>query len=144
MAPSWARSLFSARPAEPATEASASGGKKETTEGQHKNGADKKRSDKKGVEWSRKTPSERLAQYIAQYEHEGEKVAELSKDAKEREEQSREMFHLHHQFAMSVALIQVAIALSAVAALTRMKWVWGIGLAAGAVGVVFFVLGFLH
>ena len=35
-----------------------------------------------------------------------------------------ELLHQHHRFADSVALFQVAIALGAVAALTRMRLVW--------------------
>lgn len=53
------------------------------------------------------------------------------------------MLHLHHSFAYAVALIQVAIALSAVAALTRIKTIWGISMVAGLIGIVFFAQGFL-
>jgi hypothetical protein len=50
---------------------------------------------------------------------------------------------LHHQFARSVTILQVAIALSAIAALARRKFAWWISLAVGAAGAVFFVLGLL-
>ena len=51
--------------------------------------------------------------------------------------------HRHHGFAISVAFFQVAIALGAVAALTRNRLVWWASLAVGAAGLVSFVRAFL-
>lgn len=48
----------------------------------------------------------------------------------------------HHIFAFSVSLCQIAIALSAIAALTRSRRVWVFGLAAGLAGVAALVGGF--
>jgi hypothetical protein len=45
----------------------------------------------------------------------------------------------HEGFAFSVTLLQVAIALGAVAALTRSKGVLGTSLAVGVVGAALFV-----
>jgi hypothetical protein len=42
--------------------------------------------------------------------------------------------HHHHRYAQAVALLQVAIALGAVAALTRRRAVWFGSIALGAVG----------
>ena len=67
-------------------------------------------------------------------EHE-EKVAEMNRE-------SSHSLHAHHTFATAVTIFQVAIALSAIAALTRKKPMWWVSLAAGAAGVVFFVKGF--
>lgn len=50
---------------------------------------------------------------------------------------------LHHRFAKSVTIFQVAIALAAIAALARRKAMWWVSLAAGAVGAVFLLLGFV-
>jgi hypothetical protein len=47
--------------------------------------------------------------------------------------------HRHHRFANSVALFQVAIALGAVAALTRMRPVWYGSLALGLCGAALFL-----
>jgi len=44
---------------------------------------------------------------------------ELEKKAREENEEAGHFLHHHHQFALSVTLFQVAIALSAIAALTR-------------------------
>ena len=43
-----------------------------------------------------------------------------------------------------MALFQVAIALGAVAALTRMRWVWLASLLLGAAGLVMFALPFVR
>jgi len=88
-------------------------------------------------------PSARLAEYIAQIHKEQEKEPELRKVAEEKEKTSEESLHGHHRFAWSVALIQVAIALSAIAALTRRKPIWIVSLLIGAVGVVLFANGML-
>ena len=60
-----------------------------------------------------------------------------------RDEASRaadELLERHHQFANSVAFVQVAIALGAVAALTRARPVWFGSLAIGAAGAVMFFI----
>jgi hypothetical protein len=49
----------------------------------------------------------------------------------------------HHQFAFSVTLLQIAIARSAIAALTRRQLLWYLGLAVSVGGVVKFVLGMM-
>jgi hypothetical protein len=72
---------------------------------------------------------------------------EIKKEAEEKErqrdEKSREADHLlhrHHGFANAVALMQVSIALGAVAALTRTKSVWFGSLLVGTTGVALFIL----
>jgi hypothetical protein len=66
------------------------------------------------------------------------KELEGERDAKEHE--AGELLEKHHRFAAAVAFFQVAIALGAVAALTRVKLVWFGSLALGAAGLVFFAL----
>lgn len=61
---------------------------------------------------------------------------------KEMDERSEHSLHVHHQFAKSVTISQVAIALAAIAALTRRRSMWWVSLAAGAAGAWFFLLGF--
>jgi hypothetical protein len=58
-----------------------------------------------------------------------------------RDEKSREadaLLDRHHGFAQSVALFQVAIALGAVAALTRQRLVWYGSMVLGAAGALLF------
>ncbi|HVZ33860.1 MAG TPA: DUF4337 family protein, partial [Polyangiaceae bacterium] len=47
----------------------------------------------------------------------------------------------HHRFAISVTIFQIAIALCAIAALTRRKALWFVGLCAGGVGLISFAQG---
>jgi hypothetical protein len=73
-----------------------------------------------------------------------EKLArELEKKVEESNARAERFLERHHRFALSVTLFQVAIALSAIAALTRRKVLWWVGLAAGAAGLAMFVRGFL-
>jgi len=72
--------------------------------------------------------------------------AELARVAREKElERDRKsveadhLLHQHHRFADSVALFQVAIALGAVAALTRVRLVWYGSMAVGVCGAALFL-----
>ncbi len=75
--------------------------------------------------------------------------AEIEKRAKEIEagvheagKAADESLEHHHQFAISVTVFQIAIALAAIAALTRRKALWYVSLAVGVAGLVSFVRGF--
>lgn len=67
----------------------------------------------------------------------------LTDEAKDDNIKSEKLIHLHHIFAISVSLCQIAIALSAVAALTRKQYIWIIGLLSGAAGAVLLIIGFV-
>jgi len=61
----------------------------------------------------------------------------------QRDDRSREadrLLEAHHFFAAAVALFQIAIALGAVSALTRIRLVWLVSLVAGIAGVVAMML----
>ena len=82
----------------------------------------------------------------ARYAHEQtaiqEKAEGLEKTADEKDKEStRDMDH-HHIFAFAVSLCQIAIALSAIAALTRSRRVWIFSLVAGSAGVAALIGGF--
>jgi Domain of unknown function (DUF4337) len=62
---------------------------------------------------------------------------ELARDRKSAE--ADHLLHQHHRFADSVALFQVAIALGAVAALTRVQLVWYGSMAVGVCGAGLFM-----
>jgi hypothetical protein len=70
------------------------------------------------------------------------KELEGERDAKEHEAVS--LLEKHHHYAAAVALFQVAIALGAVSALTRAKYVWYGSMALGAAGLVAFAIPILH
>ncbi len=88
-------------------------------------------------------PPQRLSEYLAERSHEDGKTKTLKTTASKLQEEATGEMHKHHRFAYSVALLQVAIALGAVSALTRMKSVWLVSLCLGAAGIAYFVLGFL-
>jgi hypothetical protein len=95
-----------------------------------------------------KAPPQDLTDKAKRYEAEQEtSQREARKMEKERDAKSREgdeLLHRHHFFADSVALFQVAIALGAMAALTRMRWVWLGSLLLGVAGVAILVTPFLR
>jgi hypothetical protein len=120
----------------------ASEGEKKPAEHGPKHGEKKAAApEKKAKSWKNLTPEGRLAQYIGKVDDESSKEEKLKTEAEKLEEESQHKMHIHHKFAYAVALIQVAIALSAVAALTRIKPVWAISLVAGAIGIVMFLMG---
>ena len=67
---------------------------------------------------------------------------EHERDAKSRE--ADELIERHHKFASAVALFQVAIALGAVAALTRIRPVWIGSILLGLAGLVLSFLQWIH
>jgi Domain of unknown function (DUF4337) len=86
-----------------------------------------------------KEPPEGAAEKAKRYAEEQEAIAEKAKE-KERERDARSteaehLLHAHHRFASAVAFFQVAIALGAVAALTRNRLVWLGSLAVGLAGL---------
>ncbi len=84
----------------------------------------------------------RLSSYRTQIAKEIAKEKPLAEQARHLEEESAIEVGRHHAFEYAVALLQVAIALGAVAALARFKPAWYVSLAAGAVGFAVFLWGF--
>jgi hypothetical protein len=90
-----------------------------------------------------KTPPPGFAIERQRYAREQHDLSAIAHD-KEHERDSKELeadqlLHRHHRFANSVALFQVAIALGAVAALTRMRLVWYGSIALGVTGIGLFL-----
>ena len=95
------------------------------------------------------TPTEALARsreegerLKAEQQELQQRARELEQERQELQERSRADLEHHHSFAYAVTLLQVAIGLSAVAALVRRRAIWLFALLVGAGGVVFFVIGF--
>ncbi len=73
-----------------------------------------------------------------------EKADALETEATEWDHKSDEQMHLHHRWAQATTVLQVSIALAAIALLTKKKWLeWGM-FAAGGAGVAVGVLALLH
>jgi hypothetical protein len=75
---------------------------------------------------------------VAHYKHD---QAESQDRAKEAEEASHTHLEHHAFLARAVTLFQIAIAISAIAILTRRKQLWWISIAISCGGLVFFGLG---
>jgi hypothetical protein len=90
-----------------------------------------------------KTPPPDFEQTIKRYSAEQKDIQRAAHEKEQqRDEKSKEadkLLEQHHGFANSVALLQVAIALGAVAALTRLRLIWMGSLALGLIGMAVFV-----
>ena len=92
---------------------------------------------------SGKAPPPDYEAKIKRYEEEQKeiqaKARERERDVEEKDREAEELLHRHHAFANAVALFQVAIALGAVAALTRNRLVLLGSLLVGSAGALVFV-----
>ena len=97
------------------------------------------------------SPDDKKGVYQAKIERYEKEKKEIEADARKMEAQatdwdkrSDEQMHQHHRWAQATTVLQVSIALAAIALLTRKKWLeWGMFGVAG-VGVVVGVLAMLH
>jgi hypothetical protein len=72
-------------------------------------------------------------------------VAEkLEAESKEWDHQSDEQMHQHHRWAQATTALQVAIAMAAIALMTRRKWLEWCMYGMGAVGMGIGALAMLH
>ncbi len=79
--------------------------------------------------------SAKAARYADEQQEIARKAAEKERERDAREREAEALMHAHHRYAAAVALFQVAIALGAVAALTRNSLVWYASLIVGAGGL---------
>jgi len=71
-----------------------------------------------------------------------DKARELEKQRDEKSEEADRLLERHHRLAAGVALFQVAIALGAIAALTRQRSLWILSLVLGVAGAAFAVAAY--
>ena len=83
-----------------------------------------------------------VARYAREQQDIQAKAEGLEKNADEKDKDASRDMDQHHIFAFSVSLCQIAIALSAIAALTRSRRVWVFSLAAGLAGIAALAGGF--
>src|SRR5579862_8866784 len=69
--------------------------------------------------------------------------AEIQKEARESEEASHVHLEHHSVLARAVTMFQIAIAISAIAILTKKRLLWFISLGISCIGLYFFVTGIL-
>ncbi len=84
--------------------------------------------------------SQEAARYRADQKRIEEQAHALERQRDQRSEHADHLLHAHHRYADAVALFQVAIALGAVAALSRSRWIWYGSMTAGAAGIILFLL----
>lgn len=68
----------------------------------------------------------------------------LEAEATSWDKQSDEQMHQHHRWAQSTTILQVSIALAAIALLTKKKWLEYAMFGAGGVGLLVGILALLH
>jgi len=95
-----------------------------------------------------KTPPAAADSAVTKYASDQKAIADSAREMEhERDTRSDEadaLLHQHHGFAYAVAFFQIAIALGAVAALTRSRPVLVASMVSGAIGVGFFLAHLRH
>ena len=85
---------------------------------------------------------------VERYKKEKDKIMAdakaLEQASRDADGKSEESMHLHHRWAQSMALIQIAIALAAITLLTRQKWLQWMAYGAGIGALVVAGLAFAH
>ena len=85
---------------------------------------------------------------IDRYEKEKNEIKlaaeKLEKEATDWDKKSDEQMHQHHRWAQATTVLQISIAMAAIALLTRKRWVEYVMFAAAAGGLVIGVLAMLH
>lgn len=92
-------------------------------------------------------PSDKAEYYKKQIEKYKAKKDDIKKKADELEEESTqandkssELMHPHHKLEQAMTLIQIAISLASITALTRKKWLFSIAMVSAAGGVSLWLL----
>jgi Domain of unknown function (DUF4337) len=80
-----------------------------------------------------------VLKYAADQKAIADSAREMEHERDARSAEADALLHRHHGFAYAVAFFQIAIALGAVAALTRSRPVLAASLVAGVIGIGFFV-----
>jgi hypothetical protein len=90
----------------------------------------------------------KYAEKAARYEKEKAEIKaeadKLEAESADWDRQSEEQLHVHHRWAQATTVLQISIALAAIALLTRKRWMHHATLVAGGIGIVLGVLAGLH
>ena len=97
------------------------------------------------------SPEDKKATYqakVERYEKEKNEIKvvadKLEADATQWDRHSEEQMHQHHRWAQSTTVLQVSIALAAIALLTKKKWLEYAMFGAGGIGLVIGILAAFH
>lgn len=95
-----------------------------------------------------KTEQEKYRQEVERYKQEKKDIKaeadKLEAESKEADRKSEGEMHVHERWAMATTLLQISIALSAIALLTRKKWLLLGVYGSAVIGIIFGATGFLH
>ena len=72
-----------------------------------------------------------------------QKAEQLDQESLEADEASEKTMHPHHRLARAMTLIQIAISLASITALTRRRWLFGLALVAAGAGLLQAGIGWL-
>lgn len=72
------------------------------------------------------------------------KAEQLEKESKSFEDQSEQQMHQHHRWAQATTVLQVAIAMAAIALLTKKKWSEYLVFGLGSVGLALGAAAWFH
>ena len=85
----------------------------------------------------------KISEYEQSIKRYDKEKADIKKDA-EHLETLRDEAQKHSQvFGMAVIFLQISILISSIAALIKRRYLWLIGIGVGAVGIIYFINGFL-
>jgi Na+/glutamate symporter len=88
--------------------------------------------------------SEEIKRYKTEKEEIKKQAEKLESESKEWDKKSDEQIHQHHRWAQATTALQIAIALAAIALLTKFRWLeYGMYAVAG-LGIVVGVLAAMH
>jgi hypothetical protein len=87
---------------------------------------------------------EEIKRYKAEKSEIKAAAEKLEAESKQWDEQSDEQMHQHHRWAQATTVLQVAIAMAAIALLSKKKWLEYVMYGAGAVGLVIGGLAAFH
>jgi hypothetical protein len=65
-----------------------------------------------------------------------QKAEQLDQESLKADEESEHAMHPHHRLAQAMTLIQIAISLASITALTRRRWLFGLALGAASGGLL--------
>jgi hypothetical protein len=88
--------------------------------------------------------SAQVTRYVTEQDDIRRKAGELEHQRDEKGHEATLLVEQHHHYATAVALFLIAIALGAIAALTRVRLAWFASLLTGAIGVVALALPWLR
>jgi len=85
-----------------------------------------------------------IARYKTEKAEIKKEAEKLEADSKDWDEQSDHKMHNHHQWALATTILQVCVALAAIALLTRKSWLQKGMYGVGALGIVMGIVAYMH